>query len=179
MGPSNPIVNKTSSSVSGYINPLFSQNWRLFAPDPPVDDLNLIHRCEIDGDWGEFKDLIIETRENFNKYRIPYIGKHLYIYDSLTINLFNAYIELKSGHDIPEEKIFKILHKDKSFLDVKNFIRNLCISDIKQGQKYLTSIQFSIERKEIRPFSKRRDANYKDQINSISFPEINLNQPLK
>ena len=32
--PFNPIVNKTDKTVSKYTNPIFTQNWALFAPDP-------------------------------------------------------------------------------------------------------------------------------------------------
>lgn len=32
--PFNPIVNKTDKIVSKYTNPIFTQNWALFAPDP-------------------------------------------------------------------------------------------------------------------------------------------------
>ncbi|MGH0951312.1 DUF5819 family protein [Bacillus mycoides] len=53
--PLNPISNKYNNSIQHYMNPLFRQNWKLFAPNPVSTNNTLYIRGEYKNENGEFK----------------------------------------------------------------------------------------------------------------------------
>lgn len=56
--PFNPVKAKHSFTVNAYMEPVFSQNWRLFAPNPASTNNKFLVRAELgDGEITEWQDL--------------------------------------------------------------------------------------------------------------------------
>lgn len=55
-GPLTPIKFDVGGAAS-MLNPYFSQNWQLFAPDPVSDERGVIARFECNGDATDWKDI--------------------------------------------------------------------------------------------------------------------------
>ncbi|SMO77153.1 DUF5819 family protein [Melghirimyces algeriensis] len=53
--PLNPVKLKYSSVISGYIEPLFTQNWRLFAPDPVTEKNRIYVRLKLKEESGKIR----------------------------------------------------------------------------------------------------------------------------
>ncbi|MDR6225753.1 DUF5819 family protein [Desmospora profundinema] len=75
--PLNPLKAKHSNIIAGYMNPLFSQNWKLFAPNPASDNNTFYVRAQVkkeDGvkttDWIDLTSYMIE-RNQTNRFT-PY-----------------------------------------------------------------------------------------------------------
>ena len=52
VAPQNPVSQKFNNQITGYINPVFSQDWNLFAPNPIQDNVYIEARVQIIGTSG-------------------------------------------------------------------------------------------------------------------------------
>jgi len=85
--PQNPMSRYYLPVVSRYIDPLFSQRWMLFAPEPATNSLKLWTRYRCDGRWTGWRDpaATLMTRHQHN--RLSAAGKLLYISNNLAREL--------------------------------------------------------------------------------------------
>jgi hypothetical protein len=73
--PANPIGLRVRPVVSGYVDPFFTQNWALFAPDPIVDTRELLVSCRHpDGRGGStdtpWANITTPLRDKRAEYRV-------------------------------------------------------------------------------------------------------------
>jgi hypothetical protein len=60
--PANPVSQRYSKQVDDWMNPLFQQNWRLFAPNPISENIEILARASLASDgqateWFDLSDL--------------------------------------------------------------------------------------------------------------------------
>ncbi len=82
-------------SVAGkYSFPLFNQDWKMFAPEPPMKNIKMLYSCTFhDSIKSEWTDPGKETLEKFQSIRFWNYGKQYNIYESL----YRNYIGTKRG----------------------------------------------------------------------------------
>lgn len=73
--PANPVGLRVRPAVSAYMDPFFTQNWALFAPDPIVDTRELLVSCRIrDGHGGAtdtaWANITSPLRDKRAEYRV-------------------------------------------------------------------------------------------------------------
>lgn len=125
--PPNPFTNSYREIVQWYIDPIFQQNWKLFAPDPQPYSLKVFYQCAGDKDW---RDPVASVLEAHQKYRITYHGKLLYVYNGLIRNLLNTKYEFCKNDPNAEDCINPVSNKqildDVAFRKMKFFISHYC-----------------------------------------------------
>lgn len=88
--PPNPVTKHYQNITHQYMDPIFTQNWNLFSPDPVVYNLKLIYRCEIaNSSWSQWQDPISELIKSHQNNRLLFKGKLIYTYHGMYRNLLN------------------------------------------------------------------------------------------
>ena len=95
--PLNRVKLDVNPWMMGYVNPLFAQNWHLFAPDPVDSNLSLIGKCRNNAGESEWFDITYGILEGLEKRRF---GSSLSAMAFLQLNLSRAYLH---GFSEPEE----------------------------------------------------------------------------
>lgn len=89
----NPYLQK---STALYIYPLFNQNWKIFAPEPPVYSKSLKYRCyKTNSGWSEWIDPGEELLKKHHTYRFSHHRKLYGIYESIIRNLDGIEVDRK------------------------------------------------------------------------------------
>ena len=94
--PLNPVKLAWNPLLASYVNPLFYQNWHLFAPDPINSSQSVIGKCragDVESDWFDITQGIIERLEE------DPISSALSSVLHLQQNLILAYIQGSSQSD--------------------------------------------------------------------------------
>lgn len=144
VGPPIPINQKIYDFKNAYINPVLSQNWRLFAPDPSMVSLFMGYQCQLaDQKWSELRIPQEKLLLEHYKYRFSYHGKLLSIPNYLARELNNERVKIyenlkcfenenkKTNKQDPKlkicmEKADKILKKSPNYLLATKFVQDLC-----------------------------------------------------
>jgi Family of unknown function (DUF5819) len=85
--PENPITKTYMPFVNGYMGPLFSQNWHLFAPEPATRMVKLWYRVKVNNTWQHWQDPMEPVLEKHRHNRATYHAKLLYIYGNIAKDL--------------------------------------------------------------------------------------------
>jgi len=85
--PQNPMSRHYLPLVSRYMDPLFSQRWLLFAPEPATNSLKLWTRYQCGGRWTGWRDPAAPLMERHQHNRLSSAGKLLYISNNLAREL--------------------------------------------------------------------------------------------
>lgn len=69
--PLNPVKAKEGQLINGYMQPLFTQNWQLFAPDPLSNNIYVFLQAQYsNGEESEWYDLSSESYKSNQERRI-------------------------------------------------------------------------------------------------------------
>ena len=85
--PQNPLTAAWDGPVRAYMEPLFSQRWLLFAPEPATNSLKLWSRYECGGAWTRWRDPAEPLLTIHQHNRLSPAGKQLYISNGLAREL--------------------------------------------------------------------------------------------
>jgi hypothetical protein len=85
--PRNPLSAAWDGPVRAYMEPLFSQRWLLFAPEPATNSLKLWSRYECRGAWTRWRDPAEPLLAEHQRNRLSPAGKLLYISNGLAREL--------------------------------------------------------------------------------------------
>lgn len=98
--PENPITKAYIPIVNRYMEPLFSQNWHLFAPEPATSMVKLWYRVKINNSWQHWQDPMEPVLEKHRHNRATYHAKLLYIYGNIAKDLIvrQSYIMEHTTH---------------------------------------------------------------------------------
>ena len=161
--PNNPLTPYYSATISSYMDPVFSQNWQLFAPEPATSSLQLWYRCKNspEKNWSSWKDPVKNLLEEHRENRFTFRGKLTYVYQSIARNSLNDYVTQR-------ERFFKNCSKDSScrFPEVdfyksssyqlaRRFTKDLC-----QKEGFYGKAQFQIVKAFTKNFSQRHLVNH-------------------
>jgi hypothetical protein len=85
--PINPVTKDYQVFVANYMDPLFSQKWLLFAPEPATNELRLWYRVKTKDNWGHWNDPLEPILRRHQKMRFTYNAKLLYVYGNIAKDL--------------------------------------------------------------------------------------------
>lgn len=85
--PENPLTMVYMPYVNRYMEPQFSQDWHLFAPEPATRMIKLWYRVKLNNDWQHWQDPMEPILEKHRHNRATYHAKLLYIYGNIAKDL--------------------------------------------------------------------------------------------
>lgn len=92
--PRNPLTAVWDGPVRAYMEPLFSQRWLLFAPEPATNSLKLWSRYDCGGSWTRWRDPAAPLLEEHQRNRLSPAGKQLYVANGLARELSSTSAEI-------------------------------------------------------------------------------------
>lgn len=181
--PKNPINLETRHKIDSYVQPFFSQNWHLFAPDPLSRD-NEVHirvRHEKDGQI-EVSDWINATKpfiENNKKNIISPTNRMARITTGLIVQMNpddEFYRRYKNTTDNKNkdtlgivEEIMNENEEKSSRLGNEILHRYACsIAGLYYEQEDLREVQVRLVFKDVVPYSERKNPKYTSESESIT-----------
>lgn len=93
--PRNPLSNTYQPLTSRYMEPIFSQSWQLFAPEPATYSLKLWYRYDRGNGWTDWRDPIHSLVAAHQHNRFSANGKLLRIYEHMTSEVAQVYSQLR------------------------------------------------------------------------------------
>ncbi|SDY46103.1 DUF5819 family protein [Thermoactinomyces sp. DSM 45892] len=185
VSPSNPLKVKYSQVVNGYMEPLFTQNWKLFAPDPVTSDNTFYVRVKIKETDGQEKitgwfditsDLFKKNQENrftpynrllrFPRSSIALIGEQDDILATLKKKVQDKKVDEEKFKDLLEGE--KIKQKKTYATKLVNRYAESYLASVFPGKK-IEQLQVMMVETESTPFSKRADKSYQNKKSSYEF----------
>ena len=85
--PENPVAREYMPVVNWYMEPQFSQNWHLFAPEPATRMVKLWYRVKMKDRWQHWQDPMEPILEKHRQNRATYHAKLLYIHGNIAKDL--------------------------------------------------------------------------------------------
>ena len=159
--PINPMTSTYIEAVRAYMNPIFSQKWLLFAPEPPTLNIHTWYRCRFEAaGWGNWKDPASQLLRAHKYMPATFKGKLYQVYYKMSLGLNNAYVKTARMSPNNEDKqsldnfIQKKIKTNKNYLSAKKMITDVCQSEIAVGDE-LTGLQFQLAKTYVKPYSKR------------------------
>ncbi len=166
VGPTNPYTENYQSYNRSYMEPLFTQNWGLFAPEPATNELKLWYRCQDTKKVYGWLDAISSLQKEHQNNRFTFRGKLSFIYTSLIRGLNNESIKIKAkckkeSCDKNEEN--KQIQSLEYYRSTKRLVSDLC------EKKGLSISSFNIVIHSPKSYSERNNKNAKGKISFLSF----------
>ncbi len=161
LAPKNPTSRLYREYVSRYMFPLFTQRWLLFAPEPQTSQIKFIYRCEIRGNWTEWKDPTYELIQRHQKNRLSYYGKEVYVFNAVARDLTDAQIIIRSSSD---------LETNKDIANAKRLFSTICLRDFSESSRF----QFSVISLDAKNYSERMKAGFYGKMIKMDYPAIKI-----
>ncbi|MEJ8548113.1 DUF5819 family protein [Brevibacillus borstelensis] len=182
--PFNPLTNKYRDLVNGYVNPLFSQNWHLFAPNPVSHTHTIFIQAKsrdasgnlVESDWVDITTPLITANW---EHRISPINRVLRFgvgaftqafHQDDVINLFEEKKKNRNKEDL------NLMKEDLAQLDEyrKVGVRLLYRYSFSHVPKYfpsqnVDSIRLRVLIRASKPFSERHNPHYENEKEYVEF----------
>lgn len=183
--PLNPLTKNYHKYVTAYINPIFSQRWQLFAPEPALYSLKFWYRCgDSEGKELPWLDPENQILKNHQSFRFTSNGKLLYIYQGIARGYINKSVELKQEmcqederkNETCQQKISLPLRQSKFYDSAYHLAIQECTKYV--GQKVLKDIfwvQFQATKVYRKQFSERDSDKAVSRIEYLQSEKIALN----
>lgn len=174
--PVNPASKYYLPTVQAYIEPVFSQNWGLFAPEPATSSLQFWFRCETtDGQQSDWQDPIYQLIKDHHEFPFSFRGKLTYVYQSIARDLLNAHVEKKNAQECSSEKCLAAIRAELTstpeFALARRWSLDLCRA---QNSKPIRSLQFQVLKIFPKPYSERHSPQATGRIEAVPFDPIYL-----
>ncbi len=177
VGPQNPFTETMRERVERYINPIFTQNWRLFAPEPSLSDFKFWYRCRDEHkNWSPWIDPAASLLAKHKDNRLSYRGKLLYIYNNISTGLYNKAVNIGYRSDCQninndcETKILAEIERTEEYALAKRYSSDLCKSQFAMLSRSTTAVEFRTVEMSIKPFSQRENENFKMTKKFFNYP---------
>lgn len=181
LAPFNPIKAKYGFIVNAYMEPFFSQNWKLFAPNPASNNNVFFARAKFaDGSVSEWMDLTsFMIEKNYQNRLSPY--------NRLVRIQRGAFNSLRSKDDVIVLLSKKIEEKKLEREPYRNILKNETQKKQREeaiqtlnryAQSYLSTVftdhaiektQILLQETEAVPYSKRGDDTYESESRKYRF----------
>ncbi|QKG83854.1 hypothetical protein GXN76_04755 [Kroppenstedtia pulmonis] len=175
--PINPLKIKYSPIINGYMDPIFTQNWRLFAPDPVTHGNQVYIRLKLKTGnkepkvtgWIDLTSFMIKrNQENrFTPYnRLVRIQRGAVNAMVRRDEIINKLSEKIKEDDLDRNKYKNIIDNDLTRLQTKhakkmvNRYSQAYVKNIYPASK-IEATQVLIKEIEAVPYSKKQNSNYK------------------
>lgn len=176
-GPINPVYAKYRVPIEQYVNPLLTQHWNLFAPDPVEETQNILvqYRTSTNetSDWYNISKPLLEA--NQSNIISPY-NKTARIPSSLYFSIFNKNTLVSKMEDnTSEEEFDKAIDMDKikesrsKQVDLLYRFANSNIPLITNTDEEVEEVKVKIMNVNAIPFSERNNTDYEPTIEEIEF----------
>ena len=157
LAPLNPLSKYYKPFINNFFPRIFSQNWKLFAPDPLPYSFKFLIKCDGANTWG---DPFLKTQKEHYANRFSHTGKILYIYNGLIMDAYN-YTVKKCNQKNRGKCIFPLEILSDGILPdpyrrVKNVATRSCgnkASLIRLGKLYVSKFSERADKTKKRKFS--------------------------
>jgi hypothetical protein len=179
LAPANPISQQLERPINKYINPIFTQNWKLFAPTPSTTNRKTWVRCEVGNAWSQWQDPLESLQRKHNGNRISYRGKLLYVYrgvgNQLINMMFNLATEAKCDLNQADcmRGIVPQLEKTSAYAVAKRYSEAICAKNT-IIPKMVAKTQFRFVTVYPKQFSERKSDKPFGRITYFDSPEVQL-----
>ncbi len=182
--PFNPLTNKYRNVVEAYVNPFFTQNWHLFAPDPVSHTKTIYIQARVKGpdgklvesDWVDITTPLITANweERLSPVnRVMRFGVGAFSQAFHQDDVINMFEEKKKQANKQDLKLPK---EDIELLDEyrKQGVALLYRYGFSYVPKYFAgrdveSIRLRVTIKASKPFSQRHNQNYQNEQQYVEF----------
>ncbi|MBK3497195.1 DNA-directed RNA polymerase subunit beta [Viridibacillus sp. YIM B01967] len=174
--PLNPVKAKGGILINSYMQPLFEQNWQLFAPDPLSNDFYIYLQVENkDGSHSDWFDLSTTLYKENQKNRISPNNRMVRLGPSSflqTLRVDETVEKLKEK--VPEDKL-KSIEKKRGNEEFQQYGIDILY---RYASSYVVKLfnEEDVERVRVRvlveeaiPFSKKRDPNVESKKTYTTF----------
>ncbi|WP_121641151.1 DUF5819 family protein [Virgibacillus sp. Bac330] len=175
LAPFNPVKAKYGFIVNAYMEPLFSQNWKLFAPNPASSNNQFLVRAQFSNgettEWTNLTSFMIEKnyKNRFTPYnRLVRIQRgafmSLYQKDDVTRKLSQEVEE----RDLNKEEYDYILdnemtkEQEENGINILNRYAQSYVSSL-YPEKDITRTQIVIRETKATPFSEQDNPNFENE----------------
>jgi hypothetical protein len=179
--PPNPITVKHNRLINAYTNPMFTQNWHLFAPDPISNNtttylqVKYIDKTDdiITSEWIDVSTGLVDA--NKQKYLSPInrlvrvntgVKSSVAIQDDLTWQYINSEKAQKNEKMEEYEKLLEENTDKYSKKLLQRHANSLASKRFKEKEIKETRIMWVLE--ESIPFSERNNNNFEPELSSIT-----------
>jgi hypothetical protein len=164
-------------ATARYVQPLFHQSWKIFAPEPPLWNVRLVYRCQFtDSTWSKWKDPGCHWLLKHYSNRFSYYGKAYLVHAKIARELFNAATRiipaenLLSGH--AEKKELLKITETREYALAEKYLRTVSMENYpEQG---ISRIQFAYIADHTVVFEERKNPGAEKRYSAVKFPEIIL-----
>jgi hypothetical protein len=178
--PLNPLNNSYQQYVAGYMDPLFTQKWMLFAPEPATNDLKLWYRLRQHGCWTTWYDPLEPVLKKHQKRRFTYNAKLLYVYGNIPRDLGAKNEELSIQFSCAHNNDSCVNAKNKRLVDSDEFqlARKFVIKDALKSFRGIAidSLQIMIIQLYPKQFSERLSNKPFGYANATEFTPVAFNE---
>ena len=176
LAPANPVTKFYIEKVSNYIEPIFTQNWGLFAPEPATVSLQLWYRCQTtDQAWTEWQDPVYELFRYHHRFPLTYRGKLTYIYQSIARDLLNTSVRINKAKKCFDSdcasEVENELRELPNYTLAVRFVRDLCYS---QFNSKVNTIEFQVMKVFPIDYSKRHAKGEIPRFESLRFKPVSF-----
>lgn len=174
--PNNPASGHYAAAVRSYMEPIFSQNWGLFAPEPATSSLQFWFRCEsVDGQMTDWQDPTYQLFKDHHAFPFTFRGKLTYVYQSIARDLLNSQIELSRARACRDASCLAEVQSKmagtREFALARRWTVDLCRA---QSSIPVTAVQFQVLKVFPKPYSERHKPGVSGRIESVPFEPIRL-----
>lgn len=175
--PKNPMMEYYRPITEAIGLEFMSQNWRLFAPEPPKSTHRFMYRCSF-AEYTEFTPWVDPVEEPlFNHHQNRLSGDQYlvrYYKDSIRV-LNNTHSQITKAMKCKDKecltKALGSLEKTSQYKTMSEIVVRLCKSRHGSGPQF---VQFRAIKVDPVPFSKRNEKNPKRKLDINNYPVIKV-----
>ena len=183
--PFNPISHKLNKAVNSYINPLFTQNWQLFAPEPLSSTIYVyVQAKDKQGEESEWIDISSPLYEANHKNRfspvsmLNRLGTGAYLQavhiDQLTYKIEQKTTENSDDHT-QENQVKELTNYQRGGIQ-QLYNLGMYYATNFFDQKSIDMIRVRVESKHAIPFSQRNNKAYEQKKSYITQEWISVSK---
>lgn len=174
--PANPLTGTYNGHVSNYMDPLFTQKWLLFAPEPATFDLKLWYKVKNEHSWSSWFDPLEPVLKKHHHMRFTYNAKLLYVYGNIArdLSIANEALTLQfpcgENDTACKKRRNDSLEMTPEFILAKRYVKRDILSSFATTK--IDSIQIMIIQLYPKQFSERLSNKPFGYANAIEFNAI-------
>ena len=176
--PINPISSSLNGIIHSYVDPLFDQNWRLFAPNPSTVSRKLLIRCQKrDLSWSSWYDPIASHQQKNFENRMSYHGKISYVFMSVATQLKTELVmhAEKQGCKVLDKKCLSKSLADLNHSSIVTTAKRFGVDVCSQiGQLESINVEYALTEVYPKKYSERLMKKNFSKIEYTRLPTISL-----
>ena len=178
--PDNPLSRALAPVTHRYMEPLLTQDWRMFAPDPSTSSAKFWYRYQTaGGEWTNWRDPAESLLREFQKFPVTYKGHILWLHRSVGSRLVRAALTIERSISDDERKqpaasraalVQQRLVKSAEYRTACRYVLDLARREEVAQNRQVVAVQFQYVQVYVTPFSKRDSPPDKPRFVYYPFP---------